>query len=301
MLSFAECLAGVFFCELLGEQETLEISGALRFSRTTGHLSAFGFCAAPPHDQALTLSNIDASLFGGSWHERLATAAYALDVGFVKSLLETQPADEDANQDGDCSYLQKGRTLTMPPLVHAVYSDRAAMGHKSNEAAQMEIVKMLLNAHADVNIRAYPRVDVPPCIPQYFASHGGELDNVTPLHMARSANVAALLLDAKAHINARADGETPLCRHARLGHTDIVRLLLERGAETFIASEDCPFPVVYASFEIATVIRNAIRSRLLGVLQTLINRDPAGVVADCLVGDEWSESYFSYNQMVLKF
>ena len=57
-------------------------------------------------------------------------------------------------------------------------------------------------------------------------------DGSTPLHWAANAEVAKLVLDRGADIEARNNwGQAPLSRAALLGLNDVVRLLLARGAK----------------------------------------------------------------------
>ena len=116
--------------------------------------------------------------------------------------------------------------------VNAIDSDerRLTALHICAEYGDVEMVKLLLEYHADVNV----------------SSHGG-----TPLHRAVTgirgklpehfAEVAALLLDAGANINACIDPDTdvwtPLHQACNEGHLAAARLLLERGAQATLQKD----------------------------------------------------------------
>jgi ankyrin repeat protein len=81
-----------------------------------------------------------------------------------------------------------------------------------------EIMKLLINAGADINIEA-----------------GGHNHGATPLFSAvweGDTEAVRLLIDAKANVNAKqTSGATPLWWAAEHGHTEIVRLLIEAKAD----------------------------------------------------------------------
>jgi ankyrin repeat protein len=79
----------------------------------------------------------------------------------------------------------------------------------------------------------------------------GNVARVPPLGtaaFARLVPMARLLLDAGADVNGRGDGGfTALHSAAQNGHVELVRLLLERGADPDLALEDGRRPVDFAT------------------------------------------------------
>ena len=104
--------------------------------------------------------------------------------------------------------------------------------HSAACHGDVEIVQVLLNLEADVNIRnKHNRTPL-----NYI--HGPSFDFVeVPNYRQSLANVTRLLLDRGADINSRNDeGQTPLHTTASMGWIEAVRVLLERGAD--VGAED---------------------------------------------------------------
>ena len=86
--------------------------------------------------------------------------------------------------------------------------------HKSVEEGNIEAVKQHLAAETDVNAKAE--------------------DGHTPLHIAAvngKKEIAELLIDKGADVNAKYDGWTPLHDAASYGHKEIAELLITNGAD----------------------------------------------------------------------
>ena len=70
---------------------------------------------------------------------------------------------------------------------------------------------------------------------------------VTPLHWAKTAEIAKVLLKAGAKVNARdEDGWIPLHQAVLFGRADVVEALLAAGANAKAKSEDGKTPLYYA-------------------------------------------------------
>jgi len=117
------------------------------------------------------------------------------------------------------------------PLIAAISANHSKM------------IKLLIEMGADVNQACG---DSPPL---FFAvgwekieavkillQHGAHVNlDDPPLYVARSVEIAGLLLDAGANINDTGKyGETILCRAAKMGHLSLVKYLLERGSDPTI-------------------------------------------------------------------
>ncbi|ADV67893.1 ankyrin repeat domain-containing protein [Deinococcus maricopensis] len=119
-----------------------------------------------------------------------------------------------------------------PRLVAAFSADGFTLLGLAAFFGQVEVARALIARGADVNV----------------ASRNGL--QVTPLHSAvagRHADLAALLLDAGADVNARQHGGfTPLMGAAQNGHADLVRALLARGADPAARTDDGDSAAVFA-------------------------------------------------------
>jgi ankyrin repeat protein len=153
----------------------------------------------------------------------------------------------DAAMRGDIAavrtLLQKGSD------VNAAQGDGMTALHWAANRGNLELAVLLLRSRA--NLKAVTRIGA--FTPLHVASQQGHAtvvsallkagadakarttDSVTALHLAAlsgSAPAVAALLDRSAEINARepARGQTPLMLAAALGRVDVVKLLLQRGA-----------------------------------------------------------------------
>jgi ankyrin repeat protein len=85
--------------------------------------------------------------------------------------------------------------------------------------------------------------------------------NITPLHVAAKwgkTNMVSLLLEKGANIESKTrDGLTPLHCAARSGHEQVVDMMLERGApissKTKVRIHECDLPRIYVSESHLTV------------------------------------------------
>lgn len=94
------------------------------------------------------------------------------------------------------------------------------------QSGQPSVVETLLGYGADVHV------------------HGGDIGE-TALHIAASlpnndSECAQMLLKSGAHPNVKQlDGQTPLHFAARIGKVEMIRLMLEHGADPQIKSDVC--------------------------------------------------------------
>lgn len=122
---------------------------------------------------------------------------------------------------------------TYPPLMNAVYY--------GNE----EIVKLLVNAGADLNIQIYDLYDNYYCSPLYLAI-GCEwaIEEMTPKY-----EIVKILVEAGADINLKGgyNGETPIMTALRYSSDKIVKYLISKDADLFIADDNCNSIFDYAT------------------------------------------------------
>jgi len=121
----------------------------------------------------------------------------------------------------DGSHLDVMRLLLERGAAPDVKFDRYELIiHNASSRGQVEMIRLLLQHKADV----------------------GATDDTdwTPLHWAYDhANAAQILLDHGANINAiSTSGKTPLFFASKHGYLEVVRLLLARGADVHIRTED---------------------------------------------------------------
>ncbi len=120
-------------------------------------------------------------------------------------------------------------------MMHAAdVNEESSFGaalHVASENGHAEVVYLLLQRNADVDIRSTNDLK---WTPLHFASENGH------------AKVVSLLLEHGADINARSTWHsTPLMLASRNGHLEVVRLLLAHGADVHIRDKygDSPFQI----------------------------------------------------------
>ncbi|KAL8724746.1 MAG: hypothetical protein Q9181_006693 [Wetmoreana brouardii] len=126
--------------------------------------------------------------------------------------------------------------------VNAKGTDGKASMHIAAAQGNLDIVQLLLDHNADVDIKATPRGDA-----KERKFEGGR----TPLHWAAHKgheDIVQLLIANKANVNAKnSTDRTPLQEALRYGHTSIAKILLASGASVDIRDNEHWTPLHQAS------------------------------------------------------
>jgi len=151
--------------------------------------------------------------------------------------------------------------------INAPLDGRTAL-HQAASAGHTDILKILLDAGADINARDrglfsqgadalyLASVSGHSDVVRELLSKGAKVDSTEDngwtslIKAAQLGNVAVarVLLDFKADVNIRAkDGTTPILVAAQQGHTEIVKMLLEQGANVDTLTNDRSTPLMQAA------------------------------------------------------
>ena len=175
-------------------------------------------------------------------------AAYSGNAGVVIVLCQEYGVDVNCNTS---ETIEENCKTGLTPLIWAAWE-----GH-------MEVVKVLLNNHADLHVRRTANgktalhaavYDGHTGIVQLMLEHQADLNvkhtdgGCTVLHIAAEKGhkeIVKLLLDYEADVNARCtdSGRTALYTAAHKGHTEIVKLLLKNNADVNARTADGEKPV----------------------------------------------------------
>ncbi len=178
----------------------------------------------------------------------MSAALQALYAGDVEKAQRLLPADEELSVFDAAAFGRVERLTSIlaedPSQAAALSDDGFTALHLAVFGNQAEAAQALLDRGAEVN-----------------ALSGGNIARVPPLGtaaFARSVPLARLLLDAGADVNAQGEGGfTALHSAAQNGDAELVRLLLERGADPGLAAADGRRPADFAADE-------SVRSLLAG-------------------------------------
>lgn len=132
-----------------------------------------------------------------------------------------------------------------PTVISSYSPDGFTALHLASFFGQETIAEYLIDQHADVNI---------------LAANGSKL---RPLHSSvagKHYEIALALLNAKAEVNVQQQGGfTPLHAAAQNGDIDMVKLLLDHGADRTIAADDKRLAVDFAMGESKSAIVELLR------------------------------------------
>ena len=170
----------------------------------------------------------------------MSDALQALYAGEVESARELLPADDELTVFDTAAFgrVERLRELVSgdPSQLSVPSEDGFTALHLAVFAEQEPAARLLIEHGADVE-----------------ALSAGNIARVRPLGTAafvRSVPMARLLLDAGADVNGSGEGGfTALHSAAQNGHEELLRLLLERGADPELELEDGRLPVDLASDE----------------------------------------------------
>ncbi|HYY43993.1 MAG TPA: ankyrin repeat domain-containing protein [Actinomycetota bacterium] len=170
----------------------------------------------------------------------MSAALQALYAGDVEKAYELLPPDDELSVFEAAAF---GRLQRLREILHGDTSQARARSDDGFTALHLAIfgrqagaARLLIDSGADLN-----------------ALSSGAIAGVPPLGTAafvRSVTLAGLLLDAGANVNQRGEGGfTALHTAAANDDEDLVRLLLERGADPGIASDQGARPADIVSDE----------------------------------------------------
>ena len=159
----------------------------------------------------------------------MSEALQALYAGEVEKARDLLPADDELSVFDAAAFGRAARLRAIlaedPTATGALSDDGFTALHLAVFGRQEEAARILIDHGADVD-----------------ALSGGEIARVPPLGTAafvRSVPLAQVLLDAGADVNRQGEGgSTALHSAAQNGDEELIRLLLERGADPGLASAD---------------------------------------------------------------
>jgi WD40 repeat protein/uncharacterized protein YecT (DUF1311 family) len=209
---------------------------ALIFASSDGYLDVV---------QALLASGADVNASDDKGNTALTAASVTIYVEVVKKLVEAGADINARNKDGVTAlmlasgYGRTGLVVTdMKGKMEIVTNDPVGNGN-------VEVVKALIAAKADVNIRS------------------GKNGRTALIGASRFGYVAVVkeLLSAKADVNAKSDnGDTALIEASRYGHIEVVRELLAAKADVNVKNNDGGTALMEASKgydEVVKLLRGA--------------------------------------------
>ncbi|HEY3864041.1 MAG TPA: ankyrin repeat domain-containing protein [Verrucomicrobiae bacterium] len=192
-------------------------------------------------------ADINAKARGGRTPLQIAVDANQIEIA---GLLLSNKADANAKEDGGVTALARACALEELAIVRLLLDNHADANLNVRAGGIVpastplacalngnpEIVKLLLEAHADPNAEYFT---------QYRPGVRYPLLDAAALD-AHSAEIAGLLLEHGAKPNIQGlDGITPLDNAIRADNLDAVRLLIEHGADVNILNQEGGTPLVY--------------------------------------------------------
>ncbi len=206
-------------------------------------------------------------------------AAERGDVNRVRHYLE-QGIDINARDGGGKTQLHWARSPQMAELLIAKGADVNAKDnygwtplHMAVGKNNKDLVETLVAKGADVNAKS--KLYIPPSHPLdigrkmrvtslvFDTMLAFTKSGITPLHMARSPQMARLLIAKGADVNTKNNwGKTPLHRAAQIGSKEMVELLIANGANIVTRDKEGKTPLHLAeSKEVATLLIADVNAR----------------------------------------